>query len=126
MWADTGPSGYDLRLIGMREQRSHNSWMHNAPSLMPSGRRLTVRIHPEDARERGIADGDTVDIESATGAVTVPASLTEDLTRGNAALPHGWGTAAAGSVRTPRQVSGPTPWRHRDPRTSSASRRCPF
>jgi len=91
MWADTGPSGYDLRLIGMREQRSHNSWMHNAPSLMPSGRRLTVRIHPEDARERGIADGDTVDIESATGAVTVPASLTEDLTRGNAALPHGWG-----------------------------------
>ena len=29
--------GFPLRLIGLRELRSHNSWMHNAPLLMRGG-----------------------------------------------------------------------------------------
>ena len=33
------PIGYPLRLIGMRETRSENSWMHNAPLLMRGDRR---------------------------------------------------------------------------------------
>ena len=33
----TTPS-FPLRLIGLRELRSHNSWMHNAPLLMRGGR----------------------------------------------------------------------------------------
>ena len=28
------PDGYPLRMIGMREPRSENSWMHNSPLLM--------------------------------------------------------------------------------------------
>ena len=32
------PDGYPMRLIGMREARSENSWMHNAPLLMRGDR----------------------------------------------------------------------------------------
>ena len=41
---------FPLRLIGLRELRSHNSWMHNAPLLMRGGaRRTPLRMHPDDA-----------------------------------------------------------------------------
>ena len=40
---------FPLRLIGMRELRSHNSWMHNAPLLMRGGRTQALRINAADA-----------------------------------------------------------------------------
>ena len=49
---------FPLRLIGLRELRSHNSWMHNAPLLMRGGRTHAARIHPDDAEGLGIADGE--------------------------------------------------------------------
>jgi formate dehydrogenase len=91
MQSDSGPEGYDLRLIGMREVRSHNSWMHNAPSLMPPTRRLLLRIHPDDARGHGVADGEPVTVESPTGAIVAVALVTDEMTPGTVALPHGWG-----------------------------------
>jgi formate dehydrogenase len=75
----------------MRELRSHNSWMHNVPALMSGGRRHALRMHPDDAAARGLADDDTVSIRSANGTVSLPVTLTDDLTRGVVALPHGWG-----------------------------------
>ena len=43
---------YPLKLIGMRELRSHNSWMHNAALLMRGGRSQALRINPDDAHVR--------------------------------------------------------------------------
>src|SRR6185369_14106304 len=40
---------FPLRLIGMRELRSENSWMHNAPLLLRGGRGHAARMHPADA-----------------------------------------------------------------------------
>ena len=54
--------GFPLRLIGLRELRSHNSWMHNAPFLMRGGRTHAARVHPDDAerararRRRALSD----------------------------------------------------------------------
>ena len=59
-----------LRLIGMRELRSHNSWMHNVEKLMRARDGQLLRIHPADAASRGLADGDLVSLRSASGAVT--------------------------------------------------------
>jgi anaerobic selenocysteine-containing dehydrogenase len=81
-----------LRLIGMRELRSHNSWMHNVPTLMNGGvRRHALRIHPADAAARSLEDGATARIRSAAGEVEVPVTLTDEMTPGVVALPHGWG-----------------------------------
>jgi anaerobic selenocysteine-containing dehydrogenase len=82
---------FPLRLIGMRELRSHNSWMHNAPLLMRGGRKHALRMHPDDAHDAAIADGDRVRISSEAGAVEAPVMVTDEMTRGTVALPHGWG-----------------------------------
>ena len=81
-----------LRLIGMRELRSHNSWMHNVEKLMRARDGQLLRMHPDDAAARGLSDGDPVAVRSASGAVSgVPVLITDDMTPGVVALPHGWG-----------------------------------
>jgi formate dehydrogenase len=87
---------FPLRLIGMRELRSHNSWMHNAPLLMRGGRTHALRMHPDDAAEAGVAEDDLVRISSPDGAVEAPVTLTDEMTRGAVALPHGWGHRGGG------------------------------
>ena len=85
------PVDGELRLIGLRELRSHNSWMHNVPALMRGERRHALRMHPDDARARGLDDGDSARVRSASGTVSVPVRVTDEMTPGVVALPHGWG-----------------------------------
>jgi anaerobic selenocysteine-containing dehydrogenase len=80
---------FPLLLIGLRELRSHNSWMHNAPLLMRGGRVHALRVHPDDAV--GLEDGGRVRVESKSGAVEVAVKITDEMTPGTVALPHGWG-----------------------------------
>jgi formate dehydrogenase len=82
---------FPLRLIGLRELRSHNSWMHNSPLLMRGGRVQALRIHPDDATAYGLEDGAAARLASKDGALTVPVKVTDELTPGTVALPHGWG-----------------------------------
>jgi formate dehydrogenase len=90
-----GANGHDprfpLRLIGLRELRSHNSWMHNAPLLMRGERRHAARVHPDDAEAVGIADGERCRISSAQGAIEIEALVTDEVKAGTVAVPHGWG-----------------------------------
>lgn len=85
-----------LALIGLRELRSHNSWMHNAPLLMRGGREQPLRMHPLDAEEAGVGDGDTVRLSSKSGSVEVAVLVTDEMTPGAVALPHGWGHRGGG------------------------------
>ena len=83
---------YPLRMIGLREMRSQNSWMHNSPTLMKGRNRThTARIHPEDAAEAGVVEGGKVRITSADGTIDTVAALTDEVRRGTLAVPHGWG-----------------------------------
>jgi anaerobic selenocysteine-containing dehydrogenase len=84
---DTG----ELVLIGRRHLRDNNSWMHNAPRLAKGPARCTLLVHPADAAQREIADGDLVRLESAAGAVVVPVEVTDAIRAGVVSLPHGWG-----------------------------------
>lgn len=90
------PVGYPLRLIGMRETRSENSWMHNSPLLMRGERGPRALMHIEDAGRRGIAEGDEVSVRSPFGKIALPATLTEDIVAGTVAIPHGWGHRGGG------------------------------
>ncbi len=100
-----GDGNFPLRLIGLRELRSHNSWMHNVPKLMQGNRSHTARIHPDDARDQSVADGELCRITSAHGAIELPAKVSDEVSPGTVAIPHGWGhrgewrqAAAAGGV----------------------------
>lgn len=85
------PIGYPLRLIGMREVRSQNSWLHNVPRLIRGRPQGDLRINPADACLAGVQTGDMVRVNSPTGTVTVQALVTDEVVPGVVALPHGWG-----------------------------------
>ncbi|GAB93827.1 molybdopterin-containing oxidoreductase family protein [Gordonia rhizosphera] len=85
-----------LRLIGLREIRSENSWQHNAPLLLRGGRRHAARMHPDDARQRGIGEGDLVTVRSAYGQIELPVTITDEMKAGVVAIPHGWGHNGSG------------------------------
>ncbi|WP_084792626.1 molybdopterin-dependent oxidoreductase [Mycobacterium sp. E136] len=100
------PDGFSLRMIGLREPRSENSWMHNSPLLMRGDRRQHALMHVDDAAERDILDGDDVRISSPYGAITVSVSTTKDLVPGVVAVPHGWGHKGTGSWRLANRAGG--------------------
>ncbi len=91
------PEGYPLRLIGMREPRSENSWMHNSPLLMRGERVQSVLMHVDDAAAAAIDDGDVVRVRSQHGEIELPATLTKDIVAGVIAVPHGWGHKGTGA-----------------------------
>jgi anaerobic selenocysteine-containing dehydrogenase len=90
----------------MRERRSENSWMHNAPALAGGRPKHAARMHPKDAAPLGLADGDLVRLVSKSGAIELPVLLTDDLRAGVVAVPHGWGHKGTGGWRTANQNPG--------------------
>ena len=80
-----------LVIVGRRDVRSNNSWMHNLPTLAKGPERCTVLMHPQDAASFGVSEGDLVQLTSATGRVRAPVVLSADMMPGVASLPHGWG-----------------------------------
>jgi anaerobic selenocysteine-containing dehydrogenase len=80
-----------MAIIGRRQVRSGNSWMHNLPVLAKGPFRCTAMVHPEDARRLGLAEGALARIRSAHGAVTAQVELSADMMPGVISLPHGWG-----------------------------------
>jgi anaerobic selenocysteine-containing dehydrogenase len=85
-----------LSLIGRRHVRSNNSWLHNSQRLVKGKPRCTLLMHPDDAAERGLADGAVAQVRSRVGAVEVPVEITPDIQPGVVSLPHGWGHGRAG------------------------------
>jgi len=87
-----------LVLIGRRQLRSNNSWMHNSLRLVKGPPPCTLLMNPEDAADRSLGQGDSAVVTSRVGAVQVPISLTDDMGRGVVCLPHGFGHAQRGVV----------------------------
>ncbi|MFC5731479.1 MULTISPECIES: molybdopterin-dependent oxidoreductase [Nocardioides] len=81
----------DLVIVGRRQTRSLNSWLHNIPALMRGKDRCTLRIHPGDAASRGLADGATCTVTSDAGSVEAVVEITDTIRPGVVSLPHGWG-----------------------------------
>jgi anaerobic selenocysteine-containing dehydrogenase len=84
------PNG-GMVLVGRRQLRSNNSWMHNLPALVKGRDRCRIHVHPGDAERLGLADGGRALVRSAAGAIEGPIELTEDIMPGVVSIPHGWG-----------------------------------
>jgi anaerobic selenocysteine-containing dehydrogenase len=85
-----------LQLIGRRHVRSCNSWMHNVPRLMKGPDRCTLMIHPADAKQRNLAQGDRARVTSRTGEVELAVEITDDMMPGVVSIPHGFGHSREG------------------------------
>jgi anaerobic selenocysteine-containing dehydrogenase len=96
-----------LVLVGRRQLRSNNSWMHNSHRLVKGPRRCTLLVHPDDARARGLANGDLARLESDAGTVVVPVEVSDAMLPGVVSLPHGWGHDRDGvRLRVARENAG--------------------
>jgi anaerobic selenocysteine-containing dehydrogenase len=80
-----------MTLVGRRDLRSNNSWMHNVEVLVKGKPRCTLHVHPDDAARLGLADGASAEVASRTGKVTVPVEVTDAIRPGVVSIPHGWG-----------------------------------
>ena len=106
---------YPLQMIGWHTRRRCHSVHDNNPWQdeveMPG-----LWIHPEDAGERNIVDGDLVAIYNDRGRVEIPAIVTERIVKGTVAMSQGgWftpdknGTDMRGSINVLTSAAHPTP-----------------
>jgi anaerobic selenocysteine-containing dehydrogenase len=83
-----------LSLIGRRQLRSNNSWMHNTERLVkgnPAKPPCTILMHPADAARRDLTAGENVLVRSKVGEIVVPVEISQEMMPGVVSIPHGWG-----------------------------------
>jgi anaerobic selenocysteine-containing dehydrogenase len=101
-----GTNGQML-LIGRRDLRSNNSWMHNLHVLTRGKERCTLLMHPTDATRLALADGEMVCVTSRAGAVEILVEVTDAIMPGVVSIPHGWGHNLPGTrMRVAREHAG--------------------
>ncbi|MFN8641492.1 MAG: molybdopterin-dependent oxidoreductase [Candidatus Binatia bacterium] len=89
------PPDGELLLIGRREIRTCNSWLHNVRAMVVGRERCTLLVHPDDARRAGVADGQAAILESRVHRGPVTVQVSDEMRPGVVSLPHGWGHADA-------------------------------
>jgi anaerobic selenocysteine-containing dehydrogenase len=101
------PRSGELVLVGRRQLRSNNSWMHNLPMLVSGPTQCTLHVHPDDAAQYELVDGEEADLRSRTGSVRAVVEVTDSVMPGVVSLPHGWGHDAPGAeLRVAREHAG--------------------
>jgi len=88
---DAGAPSAELLLIGRRDLRTNNSWLHNSRRMVKGPLRCTLMMNPADAAQRGIRNGSLVRVASRVGQVEIPVEITDELMAGVVSIPHGWG-----------------------------------
>ncbi len=78
-------------LVGRRNLRSNNSWMHNIPRLVSGPPQCTAHVHPGDAERLGLVDGESARVRSEAGSIEIEVEVTDAVMPGVVSIPHGWG-----------------------------------
>ncbi|VEG39367.1 anaerobic dehydrogenase, typically selenocysteine-containing [Mycolicibacterium flavescens] len=86
------PVGYPFQLANRRHRHSMNSWLNDLPGLHPAGKGNDVIIHPKDAADLGVGDGDLVRVFSPVGEVELTAVVDDRPRQGVIIVDHGWGS----------------------------------
>ena len=85
------PPEFDLQLIGRRDPRTNNSWLHNSYRMVKGKNRCVALVHPADADARQLADGDIARVSSRVGNISIPVVVSDEMKPGVISIPHGWG-----------------------------------
>jgi anaerobic selenocysteine-containing dehydrogenase len=87
--ADERPAGGRLRLLSPASPWLLNDSFANDAKVARRIGAATVALHPADAAERGLAEGDEADVANGTGSLRLLVTLTDALPRGVAYSPKG-------------------------------------
>ena len=105
--ADFDPEVHTLRLISRRLRHVFNSTGQQIDGLRKQGATNYAYMHPDDAAERGLRDGELIDITSPRASIRGVVAIAKDLRPGVVSMAHAWGGTPDddGSVR---ELGAPT------------------
>jgi formate dehydrogenase len=86
------PDGYPYQLSNQRSRHSMNSWLNELPSLHKKDRGNDLQVHPKDAAEIGVVDGDRVRVISRVGSLETTVRISDTPRHGVLVMKHGWGS----------------------------------
>ena len=92
---DRPPDEDSLLLVGRRQARNMNSWLHNVEILARGKPRCTLMVSGKDAQRLGLVDGAQARVRSRVGEVVAEVEVSDDMMPGVVSLPHGFGHTAA-------------------------------
>ncbi|MBI2754636.1 MAG: molybdopterin-dependent oxidoreductase [Betaproteobacteria bacterium] len=95
--ADLARPAPELVIVGRRQVRSNNSWMHNLPVLAKGPFRCTALVNRDDAQRLGLRHGAMARIVSADRSIEAQVEVSDEMMPGVVSLPHGWGHDAPGA-----------------------------
>ena len=85
------PAAYPLQILSPHSKwRIHSTYGNNPWLAEIHGDRPKVLLHPEDARARGIRDGDEIEVANGRGQLGAWAKVTEAQRPGSVTLHEGW------------------------------------
>ncbi len=100
------PAQYPLTLLSPHSKwRIHSSYANVAWLNEITGGRAPVLMGPETAAERGIADGDLVEISNTRGMVRAWAHVTDAARPGTATLFEGWWSRQLGAGKSVNELT---------------------
>jgi anaerobic selenocysteine-containing dehydrogenase len=88
-YADPRPQDGRLRLLSPASRWTLNDTFTNEPKLARRAGPATVALHPDDAAERGLAQGDRAVLRNEIGELELVVALSDGLPRGVAYSPKG-------------------------------------
>jgi tetrathionate reductase subunit A len=125
--SDTEPDR-PLRLINWKPRNQGMHRTHNSPWLRETRPENPLWINPEDAAERGIEDGDEIEIDAGRRSVDAIALVTGGIRPGVVGTMWGWGRGGDGATtqtidgdtREPAGEDGHTPYQFDKPMNDEA------
>lgn len=87
-----GSAAFPFVMTGSRSLHLMNSWLTELPNVQKREQENRCEIHPYDAAELGISDGDRVQVRSEVGEIELPANVTDRVRPGIVCIAHGWGS----------------------------------
>jgi anaerobic selenocysteine-containing dehydrogenase len=102
-----GESDDALKLITKRDAYMMNSWYANLPKMKRKERAQNyLFMHPDDAENRQLKDGQQVRVYNDNGAVKIELKVSDDLMPGVVAMTHGWGNAKTSGMKVAQKTPG--------------------
>jgi anaerobic selenocysteine-containing dehydrogenase len=100
-------AGATFRLINLRTNYMHNSWLQNMTKLKRQNQQTNpLHISSVDASKLDVEEGQSVLLNNTWGAIQATVRIDNSLSEGTVAMTHGWGNQRSYGLSVARDYPG--------------------